>query len=103
MNPRRNRAGKWIALVLLTIWGGAMVMFLLMERRFTQGRKLILAAELGNTAEVERLVQAGAFTNMRNKSGYTALWLAASNGNTAVVVGLLRHGADPNQRSADGT
>jgi ankyrin repeat protein len=76
---------------------------LLIAGRLAAGRQLIIAAELGDNSQVERLLKSGAFPNMRNRSGYTALWLAASNGNAKAIQILIQYGADPNRRSADGT
>ena len=103
MKQGSRRAGKWIALGLLLIWAVGIGVFGMMERNIGPGRKLLKAAELGDRAQVEQLLSEGALTNMRNKSGYTALWLAASNGDVPILDLLLKHRADPNQRSADGT
>ncbi len=98
-----NRAGRRIALGFLAVWLIGIAVYVLLERNVRMGRRLFKAAEVGDVAGVERLLKAGAFMNMRNRDGYTALWLAASNGNTKVAETLLKHGADPNHRSADGT
>ncbi|XP_061839859.1 cyclin-dependent kinase 4 inhibitor B [Nerophis lumbriciformis] len=56
---------------------------------------LTSAAAKGNTAEVERLLRAGADVNAANRLGHTALQ-AMMMGSTAVARLLLDRDADPN-------
>ncbi len=64
---------------------------------------LILAAGMGNLAEVENLVRAGADLNKATKEeGGSPLQLAAGCGHLAVVQYLLQHGADKNKTDING-
>jgi len=59
---------------------------------------LTIAANNGNTAEVQRLVMQHVDVNERDNNGYTALMWAARNGHTEVMKSLLDAGADMNLR-----
>jgi ankyrin repeat protein len=52
---------------------------------------LVTAAEEGNVAEVERLLQAGEDVGATTANGCTALHKAARSGHTAVVQVCWRH------------
>lgn len=54
------------------------------------------AAEVGDAAEVKRLLGAGAGPNAENRLGKTALHLASRSNQAEVVRLLLAHGADAN-------
>jgi ankyrin repeat protein len=54
---------------------------------------LLEAAEAGDTARVEQLLEQGADVNAKDKDGYTALMLAAFSGHTETVKTLLDAGA----------
>ena len=55
-----------------------------------------LAAQLGNSDMVERLLHYGASIDLGDGGGYTALILASLNDNFSTVLVLLEHGANPN-------
>ncbi|UCF81439.1 MAG: ankyrin repeat domain-containing protein, partial [Acidobacteriota bacterium] len=55
---------------------------------------LIEAAEAGDTAKVEQLIEQGADVNAEDKYGITALMFAAKNGQTEIVKALVDAGAD---------
>jgi hypothetical protein len=64
---------------------------------------LFIAAGLGNLAEVEKLVRAGADMNKATKDdGMTALHGAVHRGQLAVVQYLVQQGADKNKATHDG-
>jgi uncharacterized protein len=63
---------------------------------------LLWAAHNGDTAQVDRLLKAGANANARNQFGATPLSEAALQGDTAVIGKLLDAGADANAPGADG-
>ncbi|WP_257282219.1 ankyrin repeat domain-containing protein [Endozoicomonas sp. ISHI1] len=64
---------------------------------------LMLASSLGHKDIVERLINAGANLNARNKNGATALFMAAQENNTDCVKILIEAKADLNARTEDGT
>jgi ankyrin repeat protein len=57
---------------------------------------LMRAVREDKSAEVDRLLRAGADVKAANRYGVTALSLACINGNAAVIDKLLKAGADPN-------
>ena len=57
------------------------------------------AAERGDAAETERLLQAGAHANATEKTGWCALHRASLHGGTQVVPILLRYNAEVNART----
>lgn len=59
-------------------------------------KRLILAAEKGDSAEIARLLDAGADINHRNVFGATALTVAACEGGLEACRTLLTRGANPN-------
>ncbi|WP_257282218.1 ankyrin repeat domain-containing protein [Endozoicomonas sp. ISHI1] len=63
---------------------------------------LMLASILGHKDIVERLINAGANLNARNKNGATALFMAAQENNTDCVKILIEAKADLNARTMDG-
>ena len=60
--------------------------------------QLLIAAELGDAREVERLLVAGVDANTRSDDGQTPLIKAARQGHAGIVRLLLKGGADPNVR-----
>lgn len=64
---------------------------------------LSLAAARGETAEVERLLDAGVDANARSIADEIPLYEAALNGHAEVVAVLIAHGADVNARDYVGT
>ncbi|RGP76449.1 hypothetical protein FLONG3_5336 [Fusarium longipes] len=58
-------------------------------RDYTGCTSLVLAAQKGHTAVVDRLLVHGANPNLRDLDGFTPLWKAAQNGHTSVVQLLL--------------
>jgi ankyrin repeat protein len=62
------------------------------------GSPLHAAAQNGNLAAAQVLVQAGADLQSRDSQGKTPLHLAARNGNSHIMDYLLEKGADPNAR-----
>lgn len=63
---------------------------------------LVEAAQTGDLALLDRLLDAGANLNAGNDVGYTPLHVAAKRGREAVVVLLLEAGANPNAEDNDG-
>ena len=63
---------------------------------------LMVAAKMGDITIVEKLLAAGAKTNMKSKEGLTALVYAASFGHTIIVEKLLAAGAQPDIKDEDG-
>ena len=57
---------------------------------------LSLAAQLGNSDMVERLLHYGASIDRGNDDGHTPLIFASLNGNFSTVLVLLEHGSNPN-------
>ena len=66
------------------------------EGSLVLARKLVDAAEAGDTSEVRSLLREGANTNARASDGQTALMGAAVRGHTDTVRVLLKAGADAN-------
>jgi hypothetical protein len=60
------------------------------------GEELQIAARRGQTAEVKKLLAAGAPLESKNQYGATPLYLAVFNGHTKVALLLLEKGANPN-------
>lgn len=56
-------------------------------------KQLVIAANKGDTARVQRMLKAGADINTQTPDGNTALMYAAQNGDTAMTRFLLRHKA----------
>ena len=63
---------------------------------------LVEAAQTGDLARVNQLLDAGANLNAGNDVGYTPLHVAAKRGREAVVVLLLEAGANPNAQDGNG-
>src|SRR5215472_6759944 len=63
---------------------------------------LMRAVRENKTAEIDRLIRAGADVKTANRYGVTALSLASLNGDAAVIEKLLKAGADPNATGAEG-
>ncbi len=63
---------------------------------------LAIAAVLGDTAEVQRLIMAGADLNAKDKDGQTPLMRAAGKGRLEVLKLLLEQGTDVNALDARG-
>jgi len=61
------------------------------------------AAESGDIAGLQLLLEENAPVDARDSSGRTPLMLAALNGQGRAVDALLAHGADPNAADIDGT
>jgi len=57
---------------------------------------LMRAVRANNTAEIDRLLHAGADAKAMNRYGVTPLSLACINGDASVIEKLLKAGADPN-------
>src|SRR5262245_2619217 len=55
-----------------------------------------------DTAEVQRLIKAGADVSIANNYGATPMSLAAYTGDAEVIRLLLKAGADPDSPNADG-
>lgn len=66
-------------------------------------RALALAAQLGATKSVLRLLKAGADANGRTFEDQTPLSMAAANCRVTIARYLLRHGAIVDSRNSDGT
>jgi uncharacterized protein len=60
------------------------------------------AAYRGDSAEVQRLIHAGAEVSAINNYGASALSIAAEAGNTEIIRLLLKAGADPESPNAEG-
>jgi ankyrin repeat protein len=65
-------------------------------------KKLLEAAEAGDTAEVQSLIKEGAGVNAKGSYGSTALMRAAVRGHTNTVRALLEKGADVNAKGITG-
>src|SRR5262245_52782913 len=61
---------------------------------------LVLAAQSGNAAVIEPLLEAGSDVNTKTANGTTVLMLAAASGNTDAVKRLLDKGADLNAKES---
>lgn len=61
------------------------------------------AAQIGDLAALQALVEKQADIESRDAAGRTALMLATLHGQTDAVTALLAYGADPNAADADGT
>jgi ankyrin repeat protein len=61
------------------------------------------AAQIGDLAALQTLVEKQADIESRDAAGRTALMLATLHGQTDAVAALLAYGADPNAADADGT
>jgi hypothetical protein len=61
------------------------------------------AAEIGDLAGLQRLLEKQSDIDSRDPAGRTALMLATLHGQTDAVAALLAYGADPNAADADGT
>jgi hypothetical protein len=68
-----------------------------------RGIDLIDAAQKGDTAGVNALLNEGVDVNAKDKYGYTALMYASKEGHTETVKALLEKGADVNAKSKKGT
>jgi len=71
-------------------------------RQSELGFELILAAENGDSSEVNRLIDSGAEINSVTDDGVSALMYAAQNGHDEIVNILMDRGADPDLRSFNG-
>jgi ankyrin repeat protein len=67
------------------------------------GEALRHAAEIGDLAGLESLLQKRVDLDSRDSAGRTALMLATLHGQVGTAVALLGHGADPNAADARGT
>jgi ankyrin repeat protein len=65
-------------------------------------KKLLDAAEAGDTSEVQSLLTEGADANSKGSYGHTALMSAAVRGHTDTVRTLLKAGADVNAKGSTG-
>ncbi len=63
---------------------------------------LFMAAKVGNSQLMTKLVQQGADVNARNENGETALHAAATKGHVGVVNFLYGHNAETNARTVEG-
>jgi hypothetical protein len=61
------------------------------------------AAEIGDLAGLQRLLEKQSDIDSGDAAGRTALMLATLHGQTDAVAALLAYGADPNAADADGT
>jgi ankyrin repeat protein len=68
----------------------------------TNSKKLIEAANSGNTAEVTKLIEAGANINLKDNTGATPLFRASSNGHLDTIKVLISWGADIDIQDNDG-
>ncbi len=66
------------------------------------GTALHMAAQLGQLAIVQCLVQHGADKNKAINEGATTLFMAAQQGHLAIVQYLVQQGADKNKATSDG-
>jgi len=64
---------------------------------------LPIAALLGDAKEVQRLLEAGADANVKDRKGWTALMNAAQRGHVAVMKLLLENGANVGAHREDGS
>jgi ankyrin repeat protein len=76
-------------------------MFLMTISAFGASPELLAAAGAGRTAEVARLIAAGADLETRDTQGRTALLLAVDGNYVAVAKALLAAGASPNTQAAN--
>ncbi|SEG40645.1 ankyrin repeat domain-containing protein [Bosea lathyri] len=76
-------------------------MFLMTISAFGASPELLAAAGAGRTAEVARLIAAGADLETRDTQGRTALLLAVDGNHVAVAKALLAAGASPNTQAAN--
>jgi len=65
-------------------------------------KQLIRAAEDGQLALVEELLQAGGNPNAKSDDEFTVLMWAAARGHIEVIKSLLESGAEPNARTRKG-
>ncbi|KAL1433630.1 hypothetical protein MTO96_012456 [Rhipicephalus appendiculatus] len=70
--------------------------------KFSDGCVFLAACAAGDTAEVERLLAAGADINTTNVDGLTALHQACIDDNMAMVEFLVEHGCDLNLGDNEG-
>jgi ankyrin repeat protein len=61
------------------------------------------AAEIGDVAKLQTLLERQSVVDARDEDGRTALMLATLHGRAHAVDVLLAHGADPNAADARGT
>ncbi len=64
--------------------------------------QLLVAADKGDSAAVQSLIQIGANVNAVTFEGVTPLMFAAQNGKTGIVNMLIQHGAKPDLKSFAG-
>lgn len=65
-------------------------------------KKLLKAAQKGDTDTVDELALEGASVNAADSVERTALWHAAAKGDTDMIEMLFHHHADPNRPDRDG-
>ena len=73
------------------------------ERSSDPAAELRRAAEIGDLAELQTLLDSEPLIEARDENGRTALMLAALHGQSQAVDVLLAHGADPNAADGHGT
>ncbi len=73
------------------------------EQRYAELQRMALDfARMGETAELEKMLQAGIPVNLADEKGNTLLMLACYNGEAGTARVLLQHGADPDRRNDRG-
>lgn len=86
---------RCLSIRLISLW--TLALFLLSGCVSDEGMTpLLLAAESGNTQEVNEIIKSGANVNATSQYGWTALMFAAWKGHEQIVEMLLDAGADPN-------
>lgn len=73
------------------------------RKRKKLAARLVWAARLGQSAEADRLLRAGASSEAADGEGSTPLYAASVHGATDIVLRLLAAGAPPDAESGRGT